>query len=63
MKIVANYLNFVFHLDVKTKSKYKILNFVFQFIKKTKWHFEYTDFGLSLFGLLLVGLFAWLKAL
>ena len=43
MKIVANYLHIVFHLDVKTKSKYKILNFVFQFIKNMKWHFGYTD--------------------
>ena len=33
MKIVDKYLNFVFHIEVKTKSKYKILNFVFQFIK------------------------------
>ena len=63
MKMVVNYLNCVYLMKVKTKSKYRILNFVFQFIKKTKWHFEYTDFGLSLFGLLLVGLFAWLKAL
>ena len=30
MKIVVNYLDFVFHIEVKTKSKYKILNFVFQ---------------------------------
>ena len=43
MKIVVSYLNFVFFIKVKTKSKYKILNFVFQFIKKTKWHFGYTD--------------------
>ena len=43
MKMVVNYLNFVFHIEVKTKSKYKILNFVFQFIKNTKWHFGYTD--------------------
>ena len=28
-KIVVNYLNFVFHIEVKTKPKYKILNFVF----------------------------------
>ena len=39
MKMVDKYLNFVFHIEVKTKSKYKILNFVFQFIKNTKWHF------------------------
>ena len=44
MKMVVSYLNFVFFIKVKAKSKYKILNFVFQFIKKTKWHFGYTDF-------------------
>ena len=43
MKIVVNYLNFVFHIEVKTKSNDKFLNFVFQFIKSTKWHFRYTD--------------------
>ena len=43
MKMVAKYLNFVFHIEVKTKSNYKILNFVFQFIKNLKWHFRYTD--------------------
>ena len=43
MKIVVSYLNFVFFIEVKAKSKYRILNFVFQFIKKTKWHFGYTD--------------------
>ena len=43
MKMVVKYLNFVFHIEVKTKSNYKILNFVFQFIKNTKWHFGYTD--------------------
>ena len=43
MKILANYLNFVFHIEVKTKFNHKILNFVFQFIKNTKWHFGYTD--------------------
>ena len=36
MKIVVNYLNFVFNIEVKAKSKYKILNFVFQFIENTK---------------------------
>ena len=41
--IVVNYLNFVFHIDVKSKSNDKFLNFVFQFIKNTKWHFGYTD--------------------
>ena len=43
MKIVVNYLNSVFHIEVKTKSNDKFLNFVFQFIKNTKWHFGYTD--------------------
>ena len=42
MNIVVNYLNFVFNIEVKAKSKYKILNFGFQFIKKTKWYFVYT---------------------
>ena len=36
MKIVVNYLNFVFHIEVKTKSNDKFLNFVFQFIKNAK---------------------------
>ena len=35
MKMVANSFNFVFHIEVKTKSKYKILNFAFEFIKNT----------------------------
>ena len=43
MKLVVKSLNFVFHIEVKTKSNYKILNFVFQFIKNLKWHFGYTD--------------------
>ena len=43
MKIVVNYLNFVFHIELKTKSKYKILDFVFQSINNTKSHFGYTD--------------------
>ena len=43
MEMVVNYLNFVFHIKFKTKSKYRLLNFVFQFIKNTKWHFRYTD--------------------
>ena len=43
MKMVVNYLNFVFLIEVKIKCKYRTLNFVFQFIKKTKWHFGYTD--------------------
>ena len=33
MKNVVNYLNFVFHIEVKEKSEYKLLNVVFQFIK------------------------------
>ena len=36
-------LNSVFRIEVKTKSKHRILNVVFQFIKNTKWHFGYTD--------------------
>ena len=43
IKIVVKYLNVVFHIEVKTKSNYKILNFVFQFIKNMRWHFGYTD--------------------
>ena len=43
MKLVVNYLNSVFYIEVKTKSNDKFLNFVFQFIKNTKWHFGYTD--------------------
>ena len=43
MKMIVNYLNFSFHIEVKIKSKYKIFDFVFQFIKDTKWHFGYTD--------------------
>ena len=43
MKMVVSYLNFVFFVEVKAKSKYRILNFVFQFIKKMKWHFGCTD--------------------
>ena len=44
MKIVVNYLNFVFHIEVKTKFNDKFWNFVFQFIKNTKWHLGYTDY-------------------
>ena len=44
MKMVVSYLDFVFYIKVKAKSKYKTLNFVFQFIKKTKWHFGYMDY-------------------
>ena len=43
MKMVVNYLKFVFRVEVKTESKYRILNFVFQFIRNTKWHFGLTD--------------------
>ena len=42
-RIVVKYLNFVFYIEVKTNSNYKILNFVFQFIKNMKWHFGYTN--------------------
>ena len=45
MKMVVKYLNFVFHIEVKTKSNYEILNFVFQFIKNIKGYFGYTDLG------------------
>ena len=50
MKMVVSYLNFVFFIEVKAKSKYRILNFVFQFIKKTKWHFGYTDSSSKFYG-------------
>ena len=43
IKMVVSYLNIVFLIEVKAKSKYRILNFVFQFLKKMKWHFGYTD--------------------
>ena len=43
MKIVVNYLNFVFHIEVKIKSIHKFFNFVFQFIKNMKWHFSCID--------------------
>ena len=49
MKIVVNYLNFVFLTEVKTKSNDKFLNFVFQFIKNTKWHFGCTDCSSSFY--------------
>ena len=32
--LVNKYLNLVFHIEVKTKSSYKILNLVVQFVKK-----------------------------
>ena len=44
MKLVVNYLNFVYHIVVKIKFGDESLNFVFQFIKNTRWHFGYTDF-------------------
>ena len=47
MKMVVSYLNFVFFIEAKAKSKYRTLNFVFQFIKKTKSHCGYKD---SIFG-------------
>ena len=36
---------FEFFVEVKSKSKDRILNFVFQFIKNTKWHLGYADLG------------------
>ena len=36
MKIVANYLNFAFRIEVKIKSNHKFLNFVFQLINDRK---------------------------
>ena len=36
MKMTVNYLNFVFRIEVKTKSNYRVLNFVVQIIKNTK---------------------------
>ena len=33
VKMVVSYLNFVFFIEVKAKSKYRILNIVFEFIK------------------------------
>ena len=36
LKVVVSYLNFVFFIEVKAKSKNIILNFVFQFIKKNE---------------------------
>ena len=43
MKMVVSYLNFIFFIAVKAKSKYRILNFIFKFTKNTKWYFGYTD--------------------
>ena len=43
MEMIVSYLNFAFFIEVKAKSKYRILKFVFQYIKNTKWHFGYTD--------------------
>ena len=50
MKMVVSYLNFVCFIELKAKSKYRILNFVFKFIKKLKWHFGYTDSLISHFN-------------
>ena len=47
MKTVVNYLNFVIYMEIKTKSKYKILNFVFQFTNNTNWHFGFMDYSLQ----------------
>ena len=43
MKIVVDYLNFVFFNEMKPKSKYRTLNFVFQLIKNTKSHYGITE--------------------
>ena len=56
MKIVVSYLNFVFFIKVKAKSKYRFLNFVFQFFKKTKWHFGYTDCSPNHYSAAILGL-------
>ena len=40
MKIGVEYLNFVFHVELKTKSN-KFLNFV---SKTMKWYFGYTNY-------------------
>ena len=37
MEIVVNYLNFTSHVEVKTKSKYKILNFIYQNHEMALW--------------------------
>ena len=37
--MVANYVDFILHIEVKTKSRHIILNFGFHFMKNTKWHF------------------------
>ena len=50
MKMVVSYLNFVCFIEVKAKSKYRILNFVFKFIKKMKWHFGHKDSVISDFN-------------
>ena len=52
MKIVVNYLNFTFDIEVKTKSKYKVLNFIFQYQKKPKWHLGRTDCCYSFAGII-----------
>ena len=44
MKMVVSYLNFVFLIEIKSKSNFRILNFVFQYIQNTKWNFGYTDY-------------------
>ena len=52
MKMVVSYLNFVFFIEVKAKSKYRILNFVFQFIKNRTWYFGYTDCRITCYNCL-----------
>ena len=43
MKMVIDYLNFTFHIEVKAKSNNKILNFIVQFYENPKWHSAFTD--------------------
>ena len=40
----VNYLNFVFHIEVETKSEYKILNFVFHIEVETKSEYKILNF-------------------
>ena len=40
---------FVIYIEIKTKSKYKILNFVLQFTNNAKWHFGFMDYSLQMY--------------
>ena len=54
MKIVVSYLNFVFFIEVKVKSKYRNLNFVSQFIKTNEmalWVHGFKSCSINLFSL------------